>query len=885
MKRDHRHGGEIRPGVRRVARPVPREGDALAGQTEEEIAHHLQLRIEELVARGWSHEEAREEALRRFGSIQRARSRLLREARGRERRMRMTGWWEGIRLDGRLAIRRLVKRPGFAVIAVLTLALGVGANAALFSVVHDSLLRALPFPRSDRLVRVVELNADGSRNNVSVPNLEDLRAGNHTLEEVARFQFARVRARFGDETELLQGILVDPGLLPMLGRSPLYGRFPRAGEDHVVVVSHRLWRSRLGGEADAVVRTLHLEGEPYVVVGVMPADFTFTSGRTDVWALLPPPAAYEQNRRVHASEALARIREGVPDAQVREDLARVSANVQADHPGEDPGHVLEARPLRDMITGYARTPLLMLSGAVLLVLLIACANLAGLQVARTTSREGEMEVRLALGARRSALARQLLVENVVLFAVGAVVSVPVARVGVAWLVAHAPDGLPRAAEIGVDAGTLGLTLACSVGLGLLFGLAPALHAARTRLSGTLGTRSDAGGTRRGAQRIRSALLVGQLALSVALLSGAGLLLRSLWKLQSVDPGFRPQRLAVLHVGLPNTFDGDVPAFYRRVPEVLDALPGVEATSATSALPVSGGDGRGEVSVDGRPFDPGSAPGATYRRVLPDYFQVMGIPLVQGREFTDRDGDGDPVVIINATMAERLFPDGDAIGRRIKVGPAATEPWLTVVGVVGDVRNEDLEEVDAFATYEPHRQRPWTSMYVVVRTRGRPADALPSVRKALLGLEPDLYLYDAGTMESRMSASTASRRFNTLLMGTFALVALLLGAVGMYGLTAYSVAQRHREIGVRMALGATNGEILRLIMGGTARLLLVGFLLGLAGTVVTVRLLRGLLYDVSSFDPLTLVGIVTLLGGATLLAAWLPARRARVVQAVSALGAE
>jgi putative ABC transport system permease protein len=884
MTRERGDRREIRPGVRRVVRLRPRDGDGLADQTEEEIALHLQLRTEELVGQGWSPDEARAEANRRFGSIYRARRRLMREARGRERRMRMMGWWEGMRLDGRLAVRRLTKRPGFAVIAILTLALGVGVNAALFSVVHDSLLHALPFPHPDRLVRVLERTGEGRGGNVSLPNFSDLRAANRTLASVASFEFAKARARFGDETELLSTILVEPDLFDVLGRAPMYGRVPGSGEDHAVVVSHRFWQSRLGGDPHAVGTTLHLEGDSYAVVGVMPPDFTFTSDQTDLWAVLTPEA-YLLNRRVHVLGVVARVRSGVSDEEVRADLARVSANIQTDHPGEDPGHAFVARPLRDTITGYARTPLFMLAGAVFLVLLMACANLAGLQIARAVRREGEMEVRLALGAGRGALARQLLVENVILFALGAIVSIPVAKLGVRWLLAHAPGGLPRAAEIAVDGTTLTLTLAVAVGLGLLFGLAPALHAARTRLSGTLGTRSEAGGTRRAAHRTRSALLVGQLALTVALLSGAGLLLRSLWALENVEPGFEPRDLAVLHVALPNDYDGDVPAFFRRVPQVLDGLPGVEATTATSALPVSGGDGRGEVRVDGRPLDPENAPGATYRRVLPDYFGVMGIPLMDGRQFTDRDGEGDPVVVINATMARRLFPDGDAVGQRIKVGPAESEPWLTVVGVVGDVRNESLENVDDFATYEPHAQRPWTSMYVVMRTRGTPAAVIPGARRALLGFEPRLYLYESGTMESRMTASTASRRFDAFLMTTFALVALLLGAVGMYGLTSYSVAQRRREIGVRIALGATGREILTLIMGGTTRLLLVGLVLGLAGAAATMRLLRSLLYEVSPFDLPTLAGMLALLGGATLVAAWLPARRARVVSVISSLGAD
>ncbi|HSR42516.1 MAG TPA: FtsX-like permease family protein, partial [Longimicrobiales bacterium] len=494
---------------------------------------------------------------------------------------------------------------------------------------------------------------------------------------------------------------------------------------------------------------------------------------------------------------------------------------------------------------------------------------------------GEMGVRLALGAGRLALLRQLLIENLLLFVLGAVVGVPVAVAGVRWLLAATPGGLPRAEEIGVDGPVLAAAFVFATVLGLLFGLLPALQAARTRIAGRLPGRSGGGSA---AQALRSGLGIGQLALSVTLLAGAGLLARSLWELQNVDPGFRPEGLTVLRMSLPDDYAGErVPAFYRALPERLGAIPGVEAVTATNALPVSGGEGRGEITVDGRPFDPGSAPSASFRRVLPGYFDVMGIPVLAGRDFDERDGRGEPVVIVNATLAERMFPNGSAIGRRIRVGPSEDEPWLTVVGVVGDVRNETLEEVDAFATYEPHAQRPWSSMYVVARAAGGdPAALVAPIRDAVLAREPGLYVYEGGTMEERMADSTAARRFIATLLGGFALLALLLGTIGVYGLTAWTVARRRREMGIRMALGASHGRIVARMVGGAARLAAVGLALGSVGAVLFGRLLRGLLFEVSPFDPSTGLAIAAALGAATLLAAWLPTRRLEHADTVTVL---
>jgi putative ABC transport system permease protein len=794
--------------------------------------------------------------------------------------------------DLRYGARMLFKKPGFTLIAILTLALGIGANTAIFSVVNAALLRPLPYEESERLVVLYETNPQQGRDEmpVSYTNFADWRAQSQSFEQLAGYLSGGMVLTGKDEPARLQVAAVSADFFAMLRVKPLRGRVFLPEEDKVggaplVVVSHGFWQSRFGGDEGLIGRQITLDGKSKTVVGVMPPNFALPPGdQTEVWLALGTLADGMQNRAVHLLTTIGRLKPDVTLQQAQTELATIANRIQQQYPAADPGHGVNAISGYESLTKNARPALLTLLVAVSFLLLIACANVANLLLARAETRQKEIAIRTALGATRGRIVRQLLTESLLLAVAGGAIGLLLAAWGVDALTGVLPDDLPRAKEIGIDRVVFGFTGALSVLTGLIFGIIPALTRAKPAINETL---KEGGKTSAafGRGRIRGALIVSEVALSVALLVGAGLLIKSFWRLTQVNPGFQPDHLLTMNVALISEKykeTGPVISFYRELPARLGALPGVKAVSAVSVLPISGGDGNGNLTIEGRDFPPAQTPAASYRRILPNYFSAMGIPLKQGREFNERDTGTEKVVIINEDMARRFWPDGDAIGKRIKVGPPQNEPWLTIVGVAGDVKNIGLEASPLLATYEPHAQRPWSAMNLAIRTETDPLSLSTTVRGELRAMEKDLLIRNPSTMDERIRLSLAPRRVNMALLAVFAALALLLAAVGVYGVMSYTVTQRIHEIGVRMALGAQVNDVMKLVIGQGMKPVLFGAVVGLLAAFTLTRWMENLLFGVRPTDLWTYGVVAALLMLVALFACWLPARRATKVDPMAAL---
>jgi putative ABC transport system permease protein len=805
----------------------------------------------------------------------------------------------------------LWKSPGFTLVTVLALALGIGANTAIFSVVNTVLLRPLPFERPEQLVLLWETHPFGKQLGYehlpgSTANFVDWRSRNDTFEGLAALNSWNVALTGRDEPQRLTGVKASANLFSLLRVEPAAGRGfladdERPGANRVVVISHGLWQRRFGSDPSVLNQTLTLDGDSYTVVGIMPAGVSFPqdmgmpaffdfSAKTDLWTPYVFTDRETQNRGSHHIAVVGRLKEGVRLEQAQAQLDNIARQLEEQHPQDNKDWRVAAVSLHEQVVGKSRLAILILLGAVGFVLLIACANVANLLLARATARQKEIAIRTALGASRWRVVRQLLTESVLLAFVGGALGVWLAMWGVDLLVALSPGNLPRPAEIGIDRRVLGYTFLVSLATGILFGLIPALHSSRPDFSEALkeGGRGASGSPRR--QRARSLLVVSEVALALVLLISAGLLLKSFVGLQKVQPGFAPDNLLTVEIGLPEQKYADdrrIADFYRQLIARVQSLPGAEAVGAVSHLPLSGAEEIDGFSIEGRP-DPregGLVQSADFRVIAPDYFRAMGIPLLRGRAFDARDrADATGVMIIDETFARRFFPGEDPLGKRIdEDGSRTRHSFFEVVGVVGSVKHASLSADARPAMYVSYEQSGWLSMTLTVRTAaGDPANLAAAVRREVSAVDKDQPVTKISTMGETFARAVAPQRFNMLLLGIFAAVAMILATVGIYGVISYTVSQRSREMGIRIALGASRRDILKLVVGQAMLMALVGVVVGLAGALALTRLMSGLLYGVSATDPSIFVSISLLLAAVALLASYLPARRAMKVDPIIAL---
>jgi putative ABC transport system permease protein len=810
--------------------------------------------------------------------------------------------------DLRYGARMLAKNPGFTTIAILTLALGIGANTAIFSVVNGVLLRPLPYEDADRLVVIKEHRPDGRPSQVTPANFLDWRSQNTVFSEMAA-TFARpVNLTGATEAERITLSTVSASFFQLLGAQPALGRAflpeeEQAGHAPVVIIGHGLWRRRFGAEPSVLGREITLDGRNYTVIGVAPPGFDWPPGpvlpnKTEAWITplrlapeLSPQAEVTRMRGLGYLSAFARLKPGVSVAQAQAEMDTITARLRSQYPETNSARYNTVVPLHTFIVGEVRTALWTLLGAVTGVLLIACANVANLLLARNAARQKELALRAALGASRSRLLRQLLVESLLLAAIGGALGACLASLGVELLPSLSPGDLPRLAEVRLDARVFGFTLSLSLLTGLLFGLAPAWQMARVEVNATLNETGRGGGGGLRQSRLRGALIVSEVMLSLMLLTGAGLLFRSFINLQAVKPGFDPQQVLTLRVAPSGDRYQEIErrrAYYDQVIERLSALPGAQVVGAIDTLPLSIGRKAG-YSIEGRPpLPPDQRLSANYRIVSPDYFRALGIPIAQGRGFNAGDhANATDVIVINQTLARRDFPTEDPVGKRISFATNERgEPiWFQIVGVAADVRSQDLKQEPEQDLFAPYSQTSPTGLSFVIRSAVEPEQLAAAAREAVRRIDPQQPVTEVRAMEQMVYETIAQPRFNLLLLGAFAGVALLLAAAGIYGVLSYTVTQRTQEIGVRMALGAQTGDVLRLIIGQGMKLALLGVGLGLAGALALTRWLESLLFGVSVRDPLTFALLALMLAAVALLACYAPARRAAKVDPTVALRQE
>jgi putative ABC transport system permease protein len=803
--------------------------------------------------------------------------------------------------DIRYGFRMLIHNPGFTAAAVIALALGIGGNSAIFSVVNAVLLKPLGYKDADRLVTInhnypkLDLKAS-----VSAVGYTHYRKVNSSFEDMAALTGWPANLTESGEPERLRALRVTPSFFPTLGVGATIGRVfspdeDQPGREHVVVISDGLWRRRFGSDPGVVGRSIMLNGESYSVIGITPPGFQFGSEIGQPSELWSPIAFTPQQLQTSqwTNEYLAvfgRLKPNVTLEKAQAEFDTIAANVRqetAATPKDAASWNLLVRSFSEVIVGDIRPALLVLMAAVGLVLLIASANVANLLLARAAARQKEIAIRSALGAGRLRVIRQLLTESLLLAITGGAIGLMLGYWGVKLLVALNRDRIPRAQEISLDGWVVVFTVGISILTGIVFGLVPALQSSRSDLHETLkeGGRSGSGGTRRG---LRGALVVAEIALALMLLVGAGLLIKSFIRLQQIAPGFQPQNVLVMQLSLPNLKYRDpaqVDGFYERLLEKVKAIPGVKEASTTTNVPLSGSNSSGSFQIENRPVPPGQmSPWGSRTWVGSNYFKAMGIPLIKGRFFDDHDViDAPGAAIIDETMARKFWADEDPVGKRITFEGSAGQPrWREIVGVVGHVKQRGLEGESPVQYYVPLRQRPLNSIFLAVRTSSDTSSLAPSVRGAIRSLDPELPVFNVTSMEQLVSDSMAQRRFSMFLFGIFAAVALVLASVGLSGVMAYSVTQRTHEIGIRMALGASRGQVLRLVVGQGMLLSAVGLGLGIVAALGATRLMAKLLFGVGATDPSTFVIIALLLAVVALVASYLPARLATKVDPMNAL---
>jgi putative ABC transport system permease protein len=902
----------LRPRLAALQLSASREAEII-----EELSQHLDERYEELRTGGATDVEARRLAIDELREPEALAQhmRALRQAHlplpiapGAPTGFLLADLWQ----DLRYAARMLRKQPGFAAAAALTLALGIGANTAIFTLINAALFRALPFPDSERLAVIWAENTSGRKHGLPlVPpanaDIAEWRGHTESFARIAAFSPRTADLADGDSADRIGAAGVTAGFFETLGVTPLLGRTLAPGEEApggppVVLIGDGLWQRRFGGDPALIGKGISINGDTRTVIGILPPDFDFPraaewpaffpfSVRTEVWLPLAFRAQDDgtgwsnwQSRAERGLIALGRIK---PEAGLRQAQAEMDAfagRLARDHPESHKDTSLRLVPLREQMAGHSYRSLLILFAAVGLLLLIACVNVANLLLARGVARQQEIAVRVALGAGRGRLMRQLVTECLLLAALASALGLLVAQGCLKAFLILNPVTYSRLDEASLDPAALGFAAFIAVLTSAVFGLVPALQASRFDLRTSLheGGRGGDGAVR---ERVRAWLVAAEVALALVLLTTAGLMVRSFLRLQAVELGFRSDSVLVFDVQLSARYPSEASQvmFFQQLAARLEALPGVRAAGAISYLPLGGGENMGSFVVEGEPpVTPGQEPKTERRWVTPGYFAAMGIPIRQGRVFTSRDTADQPrVVVINETLARQFFSSRDPLGQRLKAGRA----WRTVVGVVSDVKSGSLERDVNPQLYFPHAQWPWAAMSVVLHTDGNPLALVSAARTELKALDPLLPAANMRTMDQVVSNAASSRRFNMALLAFFAVTALLLTVTGIYGVVAFLVGRRSREIGIRMAMGARRGDILRLVLQQGMKPVAMGSIGGLVGSLAASRLVASQLYGVSSSDPFTLTGIIALLVAAALLACWLPARRAAQIDPLTALRSE
>ncbi|HKS40353.1 MAG TPA: ABC transporter permease [Blastocatellia bacterium] len=797
--------------------------------------------------------------------------------------------------DVRYALRMLVKKPSFTAIVVLALAIGIGANTAIFSVVNAILLRPLPYKTPDRIAMIwmtnPKLGIDQDWH--SYPNYTDYKEQNQVFEDMAAFNDRSYNLTGTGEPVRVMGAWATASLFSVLGVDPAQGRAfsveeEEPGKDRVVVISHGLWQRRFGGDAGVIGQPISLNGVDRTVIGIMPANFAFPQKDTELWVPSGLSPQRKQGRSSFFLKSVGRLKPGVTVAQAQSDMGAIGDRLDEQYFRS--GYTANIVSLHEQETGKVRPALLVLLGAVVFVLLIACINVANLLLARAATREREIALRTALGAGRFRLVRQLLTESALLAFMGGIAGLLLAYWGLKALVALSPGNIPRLDQVGIDSRVLGFTFAISLLTGFVFGLVPALQASKPDLNETLkeGGRGSAGGVK--GRRVRSLLVVSEIAMSLILLICAGLLIRSFNRLQKFDLGFNPNNLLTMRVQLSGSKyreNKQFVDFYRQLIERMESVPGVQSVGATSSIFLSDTPQSTNFTIEGRPiFTDAERIEVPLDAVTTDYFKVMGVPLLRGRIFDDRDQIGTPLtVIVNETFARRFFPDEDPIGKRFMYGEpqeGETPDWRMIVGVVADMRRTGFDKEVRPETFLPQNQFPDNALTIVARTASNPANFANALRSEVWAIDKDQSVFKIETMDETLSEMTSQRRFNMLLLGLFAAVALILAAVGIYGVISYSVTQRTHEIGIRMALGAGQRDVLKLIVGQAMQMAFIGVAIGLVASFFLTRLMSSLLYGVSATDPITFAVISLALSGVALGACAVPARRALKVDPMIAL---
>ncbi len=860
-------------------------------ELDQDIRDHIERETQDNIERGMSPEDARYAATRKFGNVAHVKEET--------REVWSLIWLEHFVEDVRFGLRMLRKNPGFTAVAMLTLALGIGANAAVFSVVYAVLLRPLPYKDPSSLIVLNETTPMVGIVSVSYPNFLDWRDQSRTFSQLAAVRGVGFNLSGVTQPENISGAAVSPNFLSMMGVRPFLGRDfdsseEKAGTPPVILLSYSLWQSHFGADPNIAGRTIKLDDRSFTIVGVLPPDYR-SLDKTDVmlpigvWTTDNSEDAKERGARGDLA-VIGRLATGVDLAKARAEMEGIAARLAAEYPASNDRFGVALQPIRDAFVSDIRPAILVLFGAVMFVLLIACANVANLFLVRGASRTKEIALRIAFGASRSRIVRQMLTESLVLACFGGVLGLALAMGGIRGMAQLIPTGMLSGSTVNLNGAVVLFVGSVVLLAAFIFGLAPALHSTKPDVQSELkegGRTSSAGASQ---NRLRGVLAIAEMSLALILLIGAGLLMKSLYRLLAVDPGFRPERVLAMSIGLHSQQYSQDPAvrnFWQQLLDRVSVLPGVQSAAVGTNIPLTDSHGRADVTIEGMAqTEPGNYPHPDVHTVSPRYFETLGISLLRGRSFTDDDNEKAPLAgMINAMVARRFFPNEDPIGKRFLFGhPSAANAskWYTIVGVVSDTKLYGLANPARLEVYLPFRQNPSSGMSLVVKSSADPAALTTEIREAVQSIDKDQPIFAISTMEELRSNSVATRRMTLVLLGLFSGLALVLGAIGIYGVISYSVAQRTHEIGIRMALGAPRRDVFRLVVGQGLKLAGIGIAIGIVAAFGLARLMSSLLYGVSTTDFETFAGVSILLALVALLACYVPARRAMRVDPIVAL---